>query len=207
MQYSCREVDSQEEKALARSIVLAEYVRSGYIDQSAVATGARDILPSDQAVASASGVTLVIPHEKKIIGTVSIILDSPSGFPMDSLYKEELDCLREEGKCLAEVVQLATDRTFESGLLGIGGGLALLFALFRGVLRFGEERGIDGFCITVNPKHNRFYEELGFVSIGPERSYAALGGAVTVPKVLYWKEVLQSSRRKRGLFRLLLDAV
>lgn len=207
MEYSCREADGIEEKRQARTIVLAEYARSGYIFSEDARTDVPGVLPSDVAVASSSGVTLVIPAEGRIVGTVSVVLDSPDGFPMDSLYHTELEALRQSGHRLAEVVQLATDQEFVAGLPGIGGGISLLLPLFQGVLRIGKERGVDGFCITVNPKHDRFYTEIGFVPIGPERQYEALGGAPTLPKVFYWQSALEHPEGQSPLSRLLLDAV
>lgn len=208
MEHISREADSKEEKRKARALVLMEYVRSGYI---AAADGGADaplgILPSDQAVASSSSVTLVVPNGEDIVGTVSLVFDSPDGFPMDSLYHEELEAIRREGYCLAEVVQLATDQDYANTLPGIGGNLSLLLGLFRGVLRLGEERGVEGFCITVNPKHDSFYAELGFVPIAEARPYKALGGAMALPKILYWQEVLQHMDRRNSLFSLLRDTI
>ena len=203
MQYVCRQASSREEKKQAREIVLAEYVRSGYITEEAFHSGNADILPSDQALHSDQGMTLVIPFEERIIGTVSVVLDSPGGFPMDSLYHTELEKLRHSGCRLAEVVQLATDKTFISELSSVGAELSLLLSLFQGLIRIGKEKDIDGLCITVNPKHDRFYTEIGFVAIGPERQYAALEGAPALPKVLYWKKSLQNAKDKGGILHLL----
>lgn len=207
MEYLCREACGEEEKRKARGIVLAEYARSGYISSEDASVGEMGVLPSDSAIASSASVTLVISSQEKIIGTVSVVFDSPAGFPMDSLYHDELETLRASGYRLAEVVQLATDHEFVAGLPGIGGGLSLILPLFRGVLRLGKDREVDGFCITVNPKHDRFYAEIGFVSIGPERQYEALGGAQTLPKVLYWKSILEHPEQQGPLSHLLLDAV
>lgn len=207
MEYLCREANGVAERTEARAIVLAEYARSGYISLDDVQAGTAGVLPSDAAVDSPSSTTLVIASGECIVGTVSVVFDSPVGFPMDSLYHEELEALRKDGHRLAEVVQLATDQDFVAGLPGIGGGLALILPLFQGVLRLGKERGVDGFCITVNPKHDRFYAEIGFVPLGPERQYEALGGAPTLPKILYWQSILEHSDQQGPLSRLLSDAV
>ena len=204
MQYTYHIVSSEEEKKQARDIVLEEYTRSGYLTESVSQSGVEKILPSDEAVASSHGIVLAISHEGFVVGTVSVILDSSEGLPMDSLYRNEIDELRQSGVRLAEIVQLAIDRKFKSGTPGIQGRLALLLPLFRGILDIGAEKNIDGFCITVNPKHDHFYKELGFVSIGIERYYEALGGAPTLPKVLYWKEVI---KRKTGISELLFNEV
>ena len=207
MEYLCREVNGTAERVAARSIVLAEYARSGYISQEDAQAGLAGVLPSDAALNSPDSTTLVIPSGERIVGTVSVVFDSPAGFPMDSLYHEELEVLRKDGYQLAEVVQLATDQDFVAGLPGIGGGLALILPLFQGVLKLGKERGVDGFCITVNPKHDRFYAEIGFVPLGPERRYEALGGAPTLPKILYWQSVLEHPDQQGPLSCLLSDAV
>lgn len=207
MEYLCREANGIAERAAARAIVLAEYARSGYISKEDAQAGRRGVLPSDAAVSLPTNTTLVISSGERVIGTVSVVFDSPAGFPMDSLYHEELEALRASGHRLAEVVQLATDQEFVAGLPGIGGGLSLILPLFRGVLRLGKEREVDGFCITVNPKHDRFYAEIGFVPLGPERRYEALGGAPTLPKILYWQSILEHPEQRGPLSRLLRDAV
>lgn len=207
MEYQCRRATSQEELELARNIVLAEYIRSGYITEASVRSGEPNILPSDTSVGSPQSITLIVPHAGKVVGTVSVILDSPTGFPMDSLYHAELDQLRQEGKRLAEIVQLATDQDFVADLSRIGGKLSLLISLFRGVLRVGKEHTLDGFCITVNPKHDQFYTEMGFSSLGEEKQYGALGGAPTLAKILYWQDQMQRLDEKNSLFHLFRDAV
>lgn len=207
MEYLCREAESEEERISAHSLVLKEYARSGYISEEVASSGVFGVLPSDILLQSSSGTTLVVFHDSNIIGTVSLVFDSPKGFPMDCLYHEELERLRQDGRCLAEVVQLATDQKYIDTLQGVGGNLSLLLTLFRGVLRLGEEHGVDGFCITVNPKHDLFYTELGFGSIGEEKLYEALGGAPTLPKVLFYREILSCTDQQNSLFQLLRDTV
>jgi len=66
--------------------------------------------------------------------------------------------------------------------------LPLLASIFREIVRIGKERSIDTFCVTVNPRHAAFYDEIGFVTIGKKKEHPMLCGAPAVPKALRRKD-------------------
>jgi hypothetical protein len=54
---------------------------------------------------------------------------------------------------------------------------------------------IDTLCVTVNPRHVRFYERrLGFERFGPPRAYDAVNGAPAVPLALDLQRALTTPR-------------
>lgn len=119
-------------------------------------------------------VTLLAFDANKIVGTLTLGLDSQVGLLVDELYKPEVDCLRAEGRHVCEIIKLALDE----GL----GSKAVLAALFHISFIYGHNihQGTD-FLIEVNPRHVAFYRRmLGFELLGEER----LCSRVNAPAVL-----------------------
>jgi hypothetical protein len=107
--------------------------------------------------------TFVGYDEGKVVGTVSIRLDSEQGLGADSLYKAEIDELRTEGCTICEFTRLAIDERAISK--------PVLAGLFHTAYLYAAHvRGIEFAVIEVNPRHVVFYRKaLGFEPIGPER--------------------------------------
>ncbi len=117
----------------------------------------------------------------KIIGTISLIMDSSLGLPMEEVFKEEIKLLRNSCLKIAEVSGLAVDTNYryERVFMYLNQFL-VAFALFVGV---------TDLVITVNPKHVNFYNNiLFFKPMGPERRYSKVKGAPAVPMHLNLKE-------------------
>lgn len=98
------------------------------------------------------------------IGTISMGLDSPLGLYADTMYHDELEQLRQQGKIICEYNRLAIDPEIKSKRV-----LASLFhiAYLYPYYLFGHTDGV----LEVNPRHVRFYEKMmGFTQIGPERT-------------------------------------
>jgi len=53
-----------------------------------------------------------------MVSTVSLIVDSPKGLPLDEIYKREVEKYRRNGKKVAEVVKLATEGHENSSSVG-----------------------------------------------------------------------------------------
>lgn len=164
----CRAL-SADERHIARGIVERKYLAQGY----AISDDIARYLEMPQAT------TYGLFHDDALYGTISIIVDSEQGLPMDSIYSDELASWRASGKNLAEVVQFAVDREvtdkkpspFEAA------------PLFGAVLAHALREKIDHLCISINPKHDRFYALLGFTQIGGEKHYGAVG-APAIARVL-----------------------
>lgn len=112
----------------------------------------------------------------RVVATVSLVPDSILGMPCDALYPDEVQALRARGRRLAEVSSLAV----ADG--ATGGGIEVVRALVQLVAVYASRLArIDDLCITVNPRHARFYEALlRFVRFGPVRRYEAVNGAPAI---------------------------
>lgn len=119
-------------------------------------------------------ITLLAFGENKIVGTLTLGLDSPVGLLVDELYKPEVDSLRAQGRRVCEIIKLALDEGLSSK--------PVLAALFHISFIYGHNihQGTD-FVIEVNPRHVAFYRRmLGFELFGSER----MCGRVNAPAVL-----------------------
>ena len=119
-------------------------------------------------------ITLVAYQEDKVVGTLTLGLDSPSGMVVDQLYKSEADQLRAQGRKICDVTKLAVDQEIKSK--------SVLGALFHLSVIYGRNiHHSTDFLIEVNPRHALFYQRMiGFVPFGEEK----LCPRVNAPAVL-----------------------
>ena len=124
-------------------------------------------------------ITLMAFDEDRVIGTLTLGLDSPNGLLADELYKSEIDGLREAGRKVCELTKLAVDHPQTSK--------HVLAALFHIAYIYGRiMHGYTDVVIEVNPGHVVFYKRmLGFKEFGPER----LCVRVNAPAVLLRLEI------------------
>lgn len=118
--------------------------------------------------------TLVAYLEDKVVGTLTLGLDSARGMVVDQLYKKEADQLRAQGRNICDVTKLAVDQDIKSkNVLG---------ALFHLSVIYGRNiHHATDFLIEVNPRHALFYQRMiGFVPFGEEK----LCPRVNAPAVL-----------------------
>lgn len=188
---------SAEDRKAAAKIVQRQYAQSGYT-------------LSENSVDDKMTLFLNQPTSKTFLGscgdtplaTVSIITDSLDGLPLDELYRDEVNLLRQKGLRLAEVSQLAIDTTLARELLSEKAlkKNALLFPLFNIILQCGRHEALDMLCIAINPKHEPFYDALGFETIGGLKYYSSFNQAPAIAKALPLN-TLSSASQKSFLFR------
>ena len=108
-------------------------------------------------------ITLVAYQEDKVVGTLTLGLDSPGGMVVDQLYKREADQLRAAGRKPCDITRLAIDQEIKSK--------SVLAALFHLSFIYGHSiHGATDFLIEVNPRHVVFYQRmLGFEPFGEEK--------------------------------------
>lgn len=108
-------------------------------------------------------ITLMADHKGKILGTLTIGLDSSSGLLVDQLYKDEIDRLRLAQRLVCEFTKLAVDQEAHSQ--------RVLAALFHLAFIYAHKiHGATDLVIEVNPRHAVFYQRaLGFGQLGEER--------------------------------------
>jgi hypothetical protein len=117
----------------------------------------------------------------EVVGTMTLVQDSPIGLPMDEIYRDELSRLRDQHRHVCEVSSLAIDPSYRPA------GVGILMRLLRMVLIYvAEVRRLDDLCIAVNPRHADFYGR-AFPScgrLGDVRVYPKVRGAPAV--ALHW---------------------
>ncbi|MCK9603087.1 MAG: hypothetical protein M0R66_01720 [Candidatus Omnitrophica bacterium] len=158
---------SREELKEAMALVYKEYLTRGYILQRYYKSNLR-ITPHNVL---AGTTTFIALKEKKVIGAITLLPDSPLGLPMDEKYKKEVDKLRRQGRKICEVGQLATQSDlFGTGLFSMFNfkKLDFVFCLFKLAFQYAlYSAKFDDICVVVNPKALLFkfipFEEIGEV--------------------------------------------
>jgi hypothetical protein len=109
-------------------------------------------------------ITLAAYQEDKVVGTMTLGLDSSQGIMVDQLYKQEADRLRAEGRKLCDITRLAVDHDIKSK--------SVLAALFHMTFIYGHNiHHATDFLIEVNPRHVLFYQRMmGFKPFGEEKT-------------------------------------
>lgn len=109
-------------------------------------------------------------HEGEVVLTFTLVSDGELGLPIESVYGEEVACLRDAGFRCGEVSCLADRRKQLNGEF-----FPCFIELSRMVVQYSHRNGLDGLLVAAHPKHGRFYRRLmGFTEIGGEKSYPAV---------------------------------
>jgi len=107
-----------------------------------------------------------------VVSTISGIVDNPRGLPLDSVYPEELDALRAQGRKLIEV-GLFGDRRILTG--EADRTIHAIFELMRYTYYFGAYLGATDFVCGIPPRRARLYSRaFGFRPVGEVKSYATV---------------------------------
>ena len=163
------QVRDRDELEAAFRLVHDNYVRSGYMEPhpAGIRIGVYNALPTTTTFVALAG--------DEVTATVSLFLDSAMGLPLDSLYGDVADSLRAQGRKIGEVGMLADRRR------NLSEGIHLLLELMKLVSLTARGRDLDDLLITVNPKHEKFYERLlRFKKFGQVREYQAVKNAPAV---------------------------
>jgi hypothetical protein len=120
--------------------------------------------------------TLLAKYDDRVVGTLSLIRESPLGFPLQKIFN--IESIRRAGGNIAEVSALAVDRKFQAT-----GGM-ILFPLMKFMYeyatKFFDTRHL---VIAVNPRHIGLYESLLFfkrLKQNPVAHYDFVNGAPAV---------------------------
>jgi hypothetical protein len=112
-------------------------------------------------------ITIVAKHGRRVVATLSLVPDGPIlGLPMESIFGEEIDDLRRQGRRMAEAISLADDG------LAIREFVLVFKAMIKLAMQYHARNGGDTWVIAINPRHRNFYRKvLGFAPLGGCRSY------------------------------------
>ena len=192
-----RLVQSIEEFTAAAHLAYQEYVLRRYIapTSSQLRLSMYHALPQTR--------TLVAWHRRAgVIGTVTLIEDSPLGLPMDDAYKAELDSLRRKGLRLAEATMLTLDsRLFTNGAFSMvhTKKLLLLMRLFKVLLDYlRSSTAVDELVACFHPKHQLLFEFLNLRPLGGLKAYAGTNGAPAVARALNLEETKRQATSHPG---------
>lgn len=152
--------ETQNEHEQAFALVYQAYVQSSYI-------------PNPSPDGKVSSIYSFLPETfifiaksyQSVISTLTQIFDSKLfGLPLDSMYREELKELREQGRTIAEIGALATKKDFR--------WKNLFMVLCQIMYWYARYKKVNDLCITVNPKHLRFYNTIFlFEEFGPKKQH------------------------------------
>jgi len=132
-----------------------------------------------QVKESPSRITLTASDKDRVIGTVTLGIDSDEGLLADEIFRPEIDARRQAGGKVCELTKLAFDPDIRSKFA--------LASLFHIVFIYGRRmHGCTDVFIEVNPRHRRFYETmLGFKRVCEMRTNTR----VNAPAVLLWVDI------------------
>ena len=132
-----------------------------------------------QVKASPSRITLTASDKEKVIGTVTLGIDSEEGLLADEIFRPEIDQRRNAGGKVCELTKLAFDPDIRSKFA--------LASLFHIVFIYGRRmHNCTDVFIEVNPRHRRFYETmLGF----KRQCEIRTNPRVNAPAVLLWVDI------------------
>ena len=170
-----RVVHDAHELKSALGLVYREYLKRSYTKPNP----AHMKLSIYQALPSTA--TFVAVHRRAgIIGTMSLIVDSPLGLPMDEAYKSDLDRLRANGSRLAEATMLALNTDlFGGGVFTMFHAKKLLLTLRLFKVMFDYLRActdVQELVACFNPKHQILYDFLQLKPLGGLKSYTSANG-------------------------------
>jgi len=162
--------ETQEELEDCFSLLHDAYVRAGFMkpDPSGMRATIYHALPTTT--------TLLAKYGDRIVGTISMIRDSPLGFPMQKIFN--IEKIRKAGGNIAEVSALAIERRFQAK-----GGI-ILFPLMKFMYEYSTKCfDTRHLVIAVNPRHIGFYESILFfkrLKQNPVEHYDFVNGAPAV---------------------------
>lgn len=152
------------------SLIYRGYLKRGYCQKNPVEMhySYYSLLPRSR--------TFVLRKKENLLGTISLIVDSPCGLPMDTLFKKEIDVIRHNGGKVAEVSLLALDQKESNkkvfSLTNFDKHLRL-FRLFKIMYEYARfTAGVTDLIIGVHPKHTTLYNYLQFKPFGPVKDYS-----------------------------------
>jgi hypothetical protein len=155
--------EEPDEYRQAFAIIYEEYLKETYAKphDSKLLYSVYSMLPKS--------VTFIFKSYLEVLSTVTLVQDTKLfGLPMDCLYKNEIQALRDSGRKVAEVANLATRR--------VNRWSNLMIYLAKALYRYALFCNVNDVVIMVNPKHVRFYKEiLLFEEFGEEKYYESVG--------------------------------
>lgn len=186
-----RPAASRQELEDAYSLVYTSYRRRGYLPEhpEQIRLTVFNAFPTTT--------TFVAVLRQEVIATASLVLDTPVGLPMDEIYHDELEPLRQRGRKLTEATMLADRRR------QLRRALPMLMQLMKRVFDQATLMlDADDMCISINPRHETYYERyLLFEPLGELRMYPSVCDNPALAKRLNLNTVRQRCEGNEKLLR------
>jgi len=107
-----------------------------------------------------------VNDNKKVVGTLSLVIDSKLGLPVEQVCGAEIDEMRGQGAKLAEVIALAIDPQFRRH--------NVMMYLYKIMFEYARLKGVTDICCAVTKRHIEFYRDiLLFRPLGQLLPYSA----------------------------------
>lgn len=148
--------------------------------------------------------TFVLKSAWKTIGTMSLFADSDAKLPIDSVFPDEVERLRQHGYRLGEVGLLALDTskpTRKGYSLKSLKKMQPLFALIKITANYAEAAGVTHLVITVHPKHRELYEYLNFKPLAKVRDYDRANGNPALAMVVAVEDLMAGRKALELYFK------
>lgn len=159
-----RRAVTRNELEQAYNLVYRTYRSEGYLERNParLRVSIYNALPAT--------ITFVGKLGDEVVATVTVVPDTPAGLPMEVIYREEVESLRNGGRHLAEVTMLA-DRRHE-----LRRSLPVVMALMKQVFDYCTLiLSTTDLCITINPRHESYYHRyLLFDPLGDLKLYPSV---------------------------------
>lgn len=178
-----RAVETTGELTHACRLVYEEYLKRTYIAPNPwqMKLSLYQALPSTTTF-------LAVHQHHGLVGTVTLVEDSPLGLPMDEVYKAELDEMRRQGLRLAEATMLALrSDLFGTGVFTMFHSKKLMLTLRLFKVMFDYLRSCtqaDELVACFNPKHQMLYDFLSLKPLGGLKTYPGANSHPAIAKHL-----------------------
>lgn len=146
---------SRDDLTQAFRLVFESYYDAGLVTEkpSGIRLTPHHLMPTSEV--------LVAKLDGVVTSTLSMFGDGYLGLPMESMYAEQIQELRDRGLRLAEIGCLADRRSSPVRFMDT------FIQLGRLLAQICKVRGIDGLVAVMHPKHARLYQRvMGFKQIG-----------------------------------------
>lgn len=128
-----------------------------------------------------------VNDDKRVVGTLTLVLDSSLGLPVEQVCAPEIRQLREGGGHLAEVIALAIAPDFRRH--------NVMMYLYKVMFEYARLKGVTDICCAVTKRHIEFYRDiLLFRPIGQLLAYDAGNGLEVQGHVLNIEHAFNDSR-------------
>jgi hypothetical protein len=181
-----RIAESPAQATLAQDLVRKRYYRAGYrmVEDDGCPFPGSNRAPKYFPIVAVWG--------ERVVGTVTLGVDSPAGLMVDDVHKGTADAIRAKGGRLCELVRLATETDVDSKSV-LASLLQCVYTTCTGVF------DLTDVVIEVVPQHVPFYcRLLGFTPASEIRLCERVGGVASMVLSLERSEL---ERRLRSLYK------